>query len=612
MAKRKKMSAAAAEHIQQPLLLQQDVDQQDGEDAEPSDESADPSTGFQLLSPGKRNYRGKAPNDLNDLHRRDPIPLSPDATSSVVFNTIASKSNTITLEVGTVFAGLLGGCIVLIAMALVASAILLLHRRSTVAAAPGDTAAQVAVSDGKPKRPLSRLSSASKLESQNTIRISTGAGRRESSTAPPSSRLIKTTSMLGGSPVYMDRLTSSPKASETRNSMSGRESRDSLTGRQSRKPSMFPSPQREELEVHDDEESSEESDPGSDGENDRAAQKEKERMEDSARKRKSTMDPDAAREEAKDVVSAIRALKSDSSEVVKMLARKTPDELEQLSKALRGVCGSSLEEAINSQSSGDVRKILIGLITPPIEYDVMCLEEAMKGLGCDEDAMMEVRPRPQVPTPHPNPSPNQLLIGRTNADILAIKEAYQKRYRKDLERTIISEAHGHLKRLFKIILQAQHDESERIANVEKDADTLYSAGVGRIGTDELVFIQILTDRNEAHLRKLFAEYRLKYKDSMEEAIRKEFRGDLGKALISIVRCAENRPKYIAHLFEKAMKGVGHNHAKLIRLIVRHRHPDVMRSIKMEYLVEFDKMLADRIKEETSGLYQKCLLELVGT
>ncbi|KAJ3208437.1 Annexin A13 [Dinochytrium kinnereticum] len=488
---------------------------------------------------------------------------------SIIFNTLPAQPDTQLQP--TITGPLIGAGIAVAAVAIAMSVLVFNHRKKE---AP----------PSKLKRPMSRLSSASKLEAQ--VKLSNGPAAHSSLGSVGKKR---SESMVGISPVFMDRVVSSPKASPRASVSYGADAGKGIAGKGSvdrrlsgkRLSNSVPTKKVPvEKEVDEQDEDEENSD-----EEEEQKPSPKEEKESKVLRRSPTLSEDV-KAEARNVLSALKLLKDDRPDAIKLIYKKSPQELEELGKCATAICGSSLEEELNAHCSGDVRKILTGLTCQPLEYDAICLEEAMKGVGCDEDALIE------------------LLVGRTNAEIEGIKSAYQARYNKDLEKTIASEAHGHLKRLFKIILQAQRDESNAFHDVEEDVQALYKAGVGRPGTDEMAFISILTDRSEAHLRKMFTAYKIKYKDSMEDVVKKEFKGDLEKALLGIVRSIDNRHRHVATLFEKAMKGIGHHHSKLIRLVVRHRYPDVMRQVKMEYLVEYDKSLYERIKEETSGLYQK--------
>ena len=112
-----------------------------------------------------------------------------------------------------------------------------------------------------------------------------------------------------------------------------------------------------------------------------------------------------------------------------------------------------------------------------------------------------------------------------------------------------------------------------IMAAENDAKALYKAGEKRLGTDEDVFIRILSGRSRAHLAAVDTAYNRLYGHSLEkvlyypscvspsyhlvqstcntqlvvfqQAIKKETSGLFEYALLTIARCAENPAKYFA-------------------------------------------------------------------
>jgi annexin A7/11 len=89
---------------------------------------------------------------------------------------------------------------------------------------------------------------------------------------------------------------------------------------------------------------------------------------------------------------------------------------------------------------------------------------------------------------------------------------------KDLEYDIKNDTSAYFQKVLLALLQANRDESVVVDNakVAADVDALYAAGEQKIGTDEEVFIDILTRRSFAHLQVLFREYKNKHGTSFHK------------------------------------------------------------------------------------------------
>merc|ERR1712170_26787 len=98
--------------------------------------------------------------------------------------------------------------------------------------------------------------------------------------------------------------------------------------------------------------------------------------------------------------------------------------------------GKDLVKELKSETSGSFKTILEGLCQTPAEFDADQLRKAMKGLGTDEDCLIEI------------------LCTRSNEELAAIVETYKTKHNRKLEEDIISETSGHLKRLLVSMLQA--------------------------------------------------------------------------------------------------------------------------------------------------------------
>ena len=63
---------------------------------------------------------------------------------------------------------------------------------------------------------------------------------------------------------------------------------------------------------------------------------------------------------------------------------------------------------MKSELSGDFEKVILGLMLTPAEYDAQSIKDAVKGLGTDERALVEV------------------LCSRSNEELQAMKASYKK------------------------------------------------------------------------------------------------------------------------------------------------------------------------------------------
>ncbi|KAJ3161678.1 hypothetical protein HDU86_006448 [Geranomyces michiganensis] len=291
---------------------------------------------------------------------------------------------------------------------------------------------------------------------------------------------------------------------------------------------------------------------------------------------------------------AMKGFGTDEAGLIAVLCKRTPDQAPYISQAYKAHFGRELVKDLESECGGNLKKVMVLLAQGLPEVDAILLKQAMAGVGTDEDGLLEI------------------LVGRTNAEIAGIKNTYRLKFNKDLESAVQSETSGHFRKLLTALLAAQRDETGGGYDINADVQAFHKAGVEKAGTDESAFISLLCNRPASHLRQVFAGYHQKHNLTMEQVIKKEFSGDLEKALLSIVRAIESHPWFIANEFEKSMAGLGTKDNKLIRLTVRHRDPKVMGQVKNAYQQKFGKSLYTRVEGECSGDYKKALLACIGT
>jgi len=290
---------------------------------------------------------------------------------------------------------------------------------------------------------------------------------------------------------------------------------------------------------------------------------------------------------------AMKGIGCDSKAIIALLCSRTNSQRLRIELEYKTMHGRDLLKDLKYELGGHFEDIVIAMMTPPAEYDATSLRKAIKGLGTDEDVLIEI------------------LCTRTNAEITAIKHSYQKLFSRDLEKDVAGDTSGHFKKFLISLLQAYRDESQNVdfAKAQADAKALYQAGEGRWGTDESKFNIILVSRSFPQLKATFDEYAKISKYDIEESIKREMSGDLKDGMISIVRIVRNAPAFFAEKLYKSMKGLGTDDSTLIRIIVTRSEVDLL-DIRDEFAKLYHCSLAKFISDDTRGNYKKILLHLI--
>ncbi|XP_047237097.1 annexin A1a [Girardinichthys multiradiatus] len=289
---------------------------------------------------------------------------------------------------------------------------------------------------------------------------------------------------------------------------------------------------------------------------------------------------------------AIKTKGIDENTIIEVLVKRSNDQRQQIKQAYQQATGKPLEAELKKALKGDLEEVVLALLKTPAQYDAQLLKLAMKGLGTDEDCLIEI------------------LASRTNKQILDIKKVYKEEYKKELEEDIRSDTSGDFRAALLALCKAGRTEGISEQLIDSDARTLYEAGEGRKGKDCSAFIDILTSRSAPHLRKVFDRYSKYSKVDVAKAIDLEMKGDIESCLTALVKCAGSRPAFFAEKLYLAMKGKGTRKHILTRIMVSRSEID-MKRIKDEYKKTYGKTLFQDILDDTNGDYEKILLGLCG-
>ncbi|KAM4877511.1 annexin A1 [Thomomys bottae] len=282
----------------------------------------------------------------------------------------------------------------------------------------------------------------------------------------------------------------------------------------------------------------------------------------------------------------------DEASIIDILTKRNNAQRQQIKAAYLQEKGKPLDEVLKKALVGHLEEVVLALLKTPAQFDADELRAAMKGLGTDEDTLIEI------------------LASRSNKEIREINRVYREELKRDLSKDIASDTSGDFQKA--LLSLAKGNRSEDLGVNEDLADTdaraLYEAGERRKGTDVNVFNTILTTRSYPHLRRVFQKYTKYSQHDMNKALDLELKGDIERCLTAIVKCATSPPCFFAEKLHQAMKGAGTRHKTLIRVMVSRSEVD-MNDIKAYYQQMYGISLCQAILDETKGDYEKILVAL---
>ncbi|XP_030744646.1 annexin A6 isoform X2 [Echinops telfairi] len=298
-------------------------------------------------------------------------------------------------------------------------------------------------------------------------------------------------------------------------------------------------------------------------------------------------------EDAKALRKAMKGIGTDEGTIIDIVTHRSNAQRQQIRQTFKSHFGRDLMADLKSEISGDLARLILGLMMTPAHYDAKQLKKAMEGAGTDEKALIEI------------------LATRTNEEIQAINKAYKEDYHKSLEDALSSDTSGHFKRILVSLATGNREEGgEDRDQAQEDVQEIADTSSGDKASLETRFMTILCTRSYPHLRRVFQEFIKKTNYDVEHTIKKEMSGDVRDAFVAIVQSVKNKPLFFADKLYKSMKGAGTDEKTLTRIMVSRSEVDLL-NIRREFIEKYDKSLHQAIEGDTSGDFMKALLALCG-
>lgn len=209
--------------------------------------------------------------------------------------------------------------------------------------------------------------------------------------------------------------------------------------------------------------------------------------------------------DAEALKKAMKGFGTDEKALIRVLADKDALQCEVIRNTYTSRFRKDLIGEVKGEVSGWFEEGLVAIIRGPLMTDCFNLKSAMDGPGTKEKVL------------------NEVLLGRSNADMKAIKDMYRKTFRTSLESDIKADLSMKTERHFLMVLAANRNEEATPVNpqqIDQDVMELYKATEGKTGTDELLVCNLMTQRSNAQIAAIAHTYKQKFTRDLETVIKK--------------------------------------------------------------------------------------------
>ncbi|KAI3382601.1 hypothetical protein SNEBB_002268 [Seison nebaliae] len=277
----------------------------------------------------------------------------------------------------------------------------------------------------------------------------------------------------------------------------------------------------------------------------------------------------------------------------KLLTRMSNRQRQQMLAAFSHSYDIDAVEEIKHKYHGHVENVLKSLLRSLRDYEAKELHFAIKYLFKNKGTLQEI------------------ICTRTTEEIDEIAISYQRIYGKKLRSMVEEHSDGHLETILVNLITKGREPEKYGVNpraVEHDAK-LMSENMNNEQFINGEFMNIMSFRSFSHLNATFRRYRQITGQNIINSLLKSTNGEYKKILLSIAKCAVNKPRYFAELLAKAMKGLGTDERQQHRILITRSEIDLV-DISDAFEKLTGKSLKKKLQDENRGTYEQILLDII--
>ena len=274
---------------------------------------------------------------------------------------------------------------------------------------------------------------------------------------------------------------------------------------------------------------------------------------------------------------------SDKTKIVEFICKLNKEQRLKLKETYVASYGTELIKDLEKVLSGNIEKLVCGLIKSFIDFDAEQIYLSMKGLGTDEDTLSE------------------MIATKPSRHLNKIKQRYPELYNETLENDIKGDTSDYYRNILIAMIQGGRSDNP-YPNSQKMKDIVNKLNDDNENIKES-FVSYLVNCSYGEICTICREYEKVHNKNILEGIKNKFGKDEYNFFNVLLNYISDPGKFFAEKIH------GFKDKDLIRIIVSNE--EILNDIKDAYKELYNTELIDDIKNNTDDDFQIGLRILIG-
>ena len=282
-------------------------------------------------------------------------------------------------------------------------------------------------------------------------------------------------------------------------------------------------------------------------------------------------------QENKDVEDLKQLIENaDYSSMTDFITRKTHKERMRLRQIYKQKFDKDLMSDLKSSFAGIYLKIILGLFTDPVEFDIDYIYKCLK-----EDASYNIL--------------IEIFASRPDWYLNKIKNLYQRKYNIELEEHIKEGTLDDFKKLLLQILQSERstNQSPDVDQCKKLAEDLEQEESENLTVDSPIINSIFIKSSPQELVSISKEYNKSTQKLITQTINEHFKGNVKNLLNAILMAKISPSEYYANVIHESID----DEDIILKVIISRAEIDFTQ-IKKYYLKLYENNVVNDIKKDS--------------